>query len=314
MNDKVKVFVSWSGEISQIVAKTLHQYIPIIIQSVDVFYSPEDIEKGANWGSTLQEELSSSSYGIVCLTPQNVVAPWINFEAGAIAKSLDSRVSSILIGVKPSDIKGPLTGFQATGASRDDFFRLVKSINNAVDSPLDGERLEKSFDAHWPSIEESLKKAEAAAKADKGKGKADASSEPDPQELILQSVRSIALQISSPESLLPPSYIKSIISQINHQEAATRPKDYRRESPVSNIEIEILSFTIEFVNSIQELMMNANPEDDIIYVPRDFLMHYLDELMQSLSLINPESLPGRLRLRLNKVLNRMRIVRIRSEV
>lgn len=314
MNDKVKVFVSWSGEVSQIVAETLYQYIPIIIQSVDVFYSPEDIEKGANWGSVLQEELNGSSYGIVCLTPQNVAAPWINFEAGAIAKSLDSRVSSILIGVKPSDITGPLTGFQATCANRDDLFRLVKSINNAVDPPLDGGRLEKSFDAHWPSIEEDLKRAEEAARSDKGKGQARASSEPDPQELILQTVRDIALQISSPENFIPPSYIESIVSQIHRQALVTRSQGYRRESSTSDYEIEILTFTIEFIDSIQELMLNAGPQANMISIPRDLLTRYLDELMHPLSLMNPDSLPRRLRLQLDKVLQKMRVAQIRSTI
>ena len=56
-----------------------------------MFFSPEDIEKGENWDSKISQVLSECNYGIICLTSQNVSAPWINFEAGAIAKSLDSR-------------------------------------------------------------------------------------------------------------------------------------------------------------------------------------------------------------------------------
>ena len=97
----MKVFVSWSGELSKEIAEVLKKWIPCIIQSVEVFYSPEDIEKGDNWDATISSELSECNYGIICLTPENTMAPWINFEAGAIAKSLDSKVSALMINIKP---------------------------------------------------------------------------------------------------------------------------------------------------------------------------------------------------------------------
>ena len=85
----MKIFISWSGELSCKVAKILKMWIPCVIQSVDVFFSPEDIEKGNNWDKTISTELENCSYGIICLTKDNVEAPCINFEAGAIAKSLN---------------------------------------------------------------------------------------------------------------------------------------------------------------------------------------------------------------------------------
>ena len=120
----MKVFVSWSGELSKEIAEVLKKWIPCIIQSVEVFYSPEDIEKGDNWDATISSELSECNYGIICLTPENTMAPWINFEAGAIAKSLDSKVSALMINIKPSDIKGPLSRYQATRFEKQDFFQL----------------------------------------------------------------------------------------------------------------------------------------------------------------------------------------------
>lgn len=105
----MKVFVSWSGELSCQIAEVLKKWIPCIIQSVDVFFSPEDIEKGDNWDKTISSELSECKYGIICLTSDNTSAPWINFEAGAIAKSLDSKVTALMVNIKPSDIKGPLS-------------------------------------------------------------------------------------------------------------------------------------------------------------------------------------------------------------
>ena len=76
----MKLFISWSGEFSRKVAECLSVWIPTIIQTVEVFYSPDDIAKGENWGNRLSEELEQSNFGIVCLTPENVLAPWIHFE------------------------------------------------------------------------------------------------------------------------------------------------------------------------------------------------------------------------------------------
>ena len=59
----VKLFISWSGEFSQKVAKKLSIWIPTIIQSVEVFYSPDDIAKGENWGNRLDNALSDCSFG-----------------------------------------------------------------------------------------------------------------------------------------------------------------------------------------------------------------------------------------------------------
>lgn len=82
----MKVFVSWSGDLSKNVATELKKWLPCIIQSLEVFFSPEDIEKGDNWDSKISNELSKCNYGIVCLTSENTSAPWINFEAGELQK------------------------------------------------------------------------------------------------------------------------------------------------------------------------------------------------------------------------------------
>lgn len=148
----MKLFISWSGEFSQRVAEKLSIWIPTIIQSVEVFYSPEDIAKGENWSNRLSEELDNCSFGIVCLTPENVAAPWIHFEAGALSKSLNARVSAIMLNVSPSDVKGPLAYYQNTAFERNDFFRLFQSINRSSDTPLKPEILRNAFDNAWEKL------------------------------------------------------------------------------------------------------------------------------------------------------------------
>lgn len=149
----MKLFISWSGEFSQKVAKTLSIWIPTIIQSVDVFYSPDDIAKGENWGNRLDKALSDCSFGIICLTPENIAAPWIHFEAGALSAALNARISAVMLGVNPSDLKGPLARYQNTVFEREDFFQLFQSINNASERPLKPELLKNAFDNAWEKLE-----------------------------------------------------------------------------------------------------------------------------------------------------------------
>ena len=149
----MKLFVSWSGEYSRKIAETLKAWIPAVLQSVDVFYSPEDIEKGDDWNSRLTKELEDCKYGVICLTPENVKAPWINFEAGALAKSMDSRVSALMLGIATSDVKGPLSRFQNTRFEKEDFRKLVRSINSSTEKPLAPEILSYIFEKMWPHLQ-----------------------------------------------------------------------------------------------------------------------------------------------------------------
>lgn len=152
----MKLFISWSGDFSKEVAEKLKIWIKSVIQSVDVFLSQDDIGKGENWDRRLSRELAACDFGIVCLTPENVAAPWIHFEAGSLAKSLDAKLSSIMLGVSTSDIKGPLSRFQNTTFSRDDFYKLMQSINSSTEKPLSSEILQFSFDIFWPRLESDI--------------------------------------------------------------------------------------------------------------------------------------------------------------
>jgi hypothetical protein len=93
----MKVFISWSGQTSHRVAVTLRDWLPSVIQSIQPYVSSEDIDKGARWSSDIAGELHASTYGLICLTKDNINAPWINFEAGALGKSIDkARVRETL--------------------------------------------------------------------------------------------------------------------------------------------------------------------------------------------------------------------------
>jgi hypothetical protein len=76
----VKVFISWSGTRSHAVAQALAVWTRKVIQSVDPWVS-SDLERGVKWMAEMDKGLDSHSIGIVCVTPGNVRAAWLNFEA-----------------------------------------------------------------------------------------------------------------------------------------------------------------------------------------------------------------------------------------
>lgn len=154
----MRVFLSWSGKESQKVALALKDWLPTVVQALDTWVSSADIEKGEAWITAISESLDQADgVGIFCLTNDNLRAPWIAFEAGALAAKDRARVATFLFNVTASDVAPPLSLFQATSAqSKEDVFQLVQMLNKRLVHPLPDGRLTKSFDAHWPSLEASL--------------------------------------------------------------------------------------------------------------------------------------------------------------
>lgn len=151
----MKVFLSWSGARSKSLAEALRGWLPLVIQRIEPYYSHNDIDKGARWGTEIAGELESSEYGIVCLTPENREAPWIMFEAGALSKNVGiSRVCPILFGLSPLDIQGPLVQFQAARYAKDEIKELLASINRAMgDNGLPAAALDVAFEKWWPDLD-----------------------------------------------------------------------------------------------------------------------------------------------------------------
>lgn len=148
----MKVFISWSGELSQKISEELKKWLQQCIQSLEVFYSKDDIEKGEYWSTRLSEELRDTNFGIVCLTPENINSQWIYYESGAISKMIESKVATIVVGMNITDVKGPLSRFQNTKLEKEDMYKLLQSINSSISKPLDENILKTSFDAFWPGF------------------------------------------------------------------------------------------------------------------------------------------------------------------
>jgi hypothetical protein len=109
----------------------------------------------------LAKELEDVDFGIICLTPYNIKSPWLNFEAGALSKSIDhSFLSPFLFEVGPSEIKGPISQFQSTIYDKEDIFDLLSSINNKQEPEIRLEvgLLRCTLDVWWPQLKEKLDK------------------------------------------------------------------------------------------------------------------------------------------------------------
>jgi hypothetical protein len=156
----MKVFLSWSGETSHNVAKLLRDWLPNVIQSLRVYVSSEDLDKGARWLQDISGELADTNYGILCVTKRNLTAPWLNFEAGALSKTLDkSKVAPFLFDLSRSDVSGPILQFQSTVFDREDVLKLMHSLNGAdPDGAIDRSRLDRIFERWWPDLEFELSK------------------------------------------------------------------------------------------------------------------------------------------------------------
>ena len=154
----MKVFISWSGPLSNGLAEVLRSWLPGVIQAVRPYYSPADLDKGTRWASEIAAVLEEAKLGLICVTRENLEAPWVMFEAGALSKNLGkAKVTPLLFGVEPADLTGPLVQFQAARFERQDIRRVIGSINNELgDNKLSTDVLNSVFEMWWPRLEEAV--------------------------------------------------------------------------------------------------------------------------------------------------------------
>lgn len=184
----MKVFISWSGNTSHKIAAALRDWLPFVIQSIKPYVSSEDIDKGVRWWTDIASELEQCSFGILCVTRDNVESPWLNFEAGALSKIIEkSRVCPLLFRIKPSEVQGPLVQFQSTVYEKEDILKLVRSLNSSSQGEaIDDSRLEQVFGVWWPKLEENLDKI--GIEEESSREAPETSTPPSPTEAVLEEI------------------------------------------------------------------------------------------------------------------------------
>lgn len=151
------VFISWSGDRSKAVAHVFKKHLEYVIQGLPTFMSDKDIASGTQWFQEINDRLREATFGIVCVTPENLERPWLSFEAGALGNQAErSRVVPVVFGMVKDNLPSPLNGFNAVDLNEDGFLRLVQSIHEARKVPTKWAIVEASAHRLWPDIEADL--------------------------------------------------------------------------------------------------------------------------------------------------------------
>jgi hypothetical protein len=205
------VFISWSGKNtkSYMVADALRRWLDQVIQNCDPWMSSQDIDAGQRWATELFAQLDNLSVGIMCVTKANQGEPWLNFEAGALAKQLkadkpdESRVCPLLIDMTANDVTGPLKLLQMVPLDEHGVFKILQMVNKySTPKPLNEEVLKRAFNKWWPDLETDLRQMKVPEQSEKS-----SRGIPEMLEEILGIVRSIDKTANRPS---PFSYLGEI--------------------------------------------------------------------------------------------------------
>lgn len=211
----MKIFLSWSGHRSKAMAAAMRDWLPHVIQVADPFFSPQDIGSGEFWDAKLRAEINASKFGIICVTQENVEAPWLNYEAGALAEGLEGHTAPWLLGMTPEALKStPMSRLQARLADREGTKAIVESIALRLESAIPPSIISAAADTHWEKLEQRLRDIAPPTKA------APAVSQEDLlQEILRNSQRILELQSRRDEDVAR----QVLFSHLERGDAVRRP-------------------------------------------------------------------------------------------
>lgn len=127
----IEVFISWSGPKSRLVAIEFAKYLRVAVPTCKPWISTHDIPSGSRWSDELSAALSRCVAAVLILTAENIISPWVLFEAGAISRPLSSsKVVPLLVDVDPVHLPAPLAQFQGERLDEDGFIRLCEALRS----------------------------------------------------------------------------------------------------------------------------------------------------------------------------------------
>jgi hypothetical protein len=153
----MQVFISWSGKRSRAIAEALRDWLPDVLPGTKPWMSGSDIYAGSRWSQEIADILGTCDVGIICLTRDNLRAPWLLFESGAISKAPKaSLVCTYLAGISAEQLTGPLSQFQSSIADENGTRKVITAINQQLQQPEPQERVDKRFNAFWPDFQKKI--------------------------------------------------------------------------------------------------------------------------------------------------------------
>lgn len=269
----MKIFISWSGKKSEEVAKVLKKWIPCVIQSAEPYFSSADIDKGSRWSSAIAKELESSSFGILVVTKDNLTSPWLNFEAGALSKTIaEAKVCPLLVDLKPIDVPkdSPILQFQMATSTKKDIFKIFESINsNLGDVKIDTEVLNTTFESFWGKMEEGFKSIDDSILS--------ANIEPTPTDQIIELLRYQQNILRNPDNLLPREYIIDILNSAEFK--SSRPSN----NYISRTQMKLVKhaqFELDNILHDIDLAMSKSEELDSVAIANNIkkILKFLQEV------------------------------------
>lgn len=131
-----KIFISWSGKNSKKIAMELKEMLEHkIFSSTDLecFVSTVDIASGDDWWNKINKELKKCKQGILCVTKENIKAPWIFFEAGAmVARDVPTIPLPFNCNIKALE-GSPIKGKQCVDFyDLSQFLKMIYDINTSM--------------------------------------------------------------------------------------------------------------------------------------------------------------------------------------
>lgn len=95
MGNMSKIFISWSKNKSEELAKLTKHTLEELLPDANFFMSEEDIQAGDCVQNTIMHQIEQCDIFILCFTSDNKKSPWLLYEAG-YASGLHKRVIPIL--------------------------------------------------------------------------------------------------------------------------------------------------------------------------------------------------------------------------
>lgn len=261
---KVRVFISWSGELSRALAHTFSEWLPSALQFTKPYFSPNDIDKGVRWSSDIEKELLESSVSLIFLTRENLQSSWIMFEAGAISTKVKvGRVCPIVFDMEPTDVQGPLAQFQATKFEKYEILKLLQTINSAAESDsLPDAPLTKVFEKWWPDLDSDIRSIISQSNKNH-KNKPKLRDERD----LLEEILSIVRRTSTEENPFTDRMFRIFDERVSRLEQRERNRRAHIAFDERRLEADSYMLTVRLIADDQEIadLINRRIQEFVLY-------------------------------------------------